>query len=157
MKANIAKQFEQFFRMFERVVEDYDDRSWNQSGHGITVPTNLSFHILQSIKYYSYNTAGFARVGCEELSHDYKAMERMVVAQADILANIRSLKPQLLAWIDSIDLDAENPDFKWTGCDMESVVIFIIRHSYFHLGELNALLNEQKNGEAEDHFANNIY
>jgi hypothetical protein len=40
---------------------------------------------------------------------------------------------------------------------MESVVIFIIRHSYFHLGELNALLNEYKEGKAKDNFAKNIY
>lgn len=157
MKKNINKQFEQFFRMFECIVKDYDERSWLKSGHGSTVPSNLSFHILQSIKYYSKNTNGFLLSDGRELSHDHGAVDRLEISRSDILSNARLLKSELEQWVNEMDLSDHNGDFKWTGEDMESVVIFIIRHSYFHLGELNALLNEYKKGSAEDHFAHNIY
>lgn len=157
MKTNIEKQFEQFFRMFKAIVEDFNDIAWSSLGHGLTVPSNLSFHILQSIKFYTKNVQPFHLYNGEIIEHNYKVNDRLVISKNDIINNIQVLQRQLSLCIKDLDLGSDNTDFPWTGEDMENVVIFIIRHSYFHLGELNVLINEYMEGKAEDHFAKNIY
>ncbi len=157
MNNNIHKQFEQFFRMFNNIVNDFDDYSWNHSGHCLTVPTRLSWHILQSIKYYSNDKSDFVFRNSNNITHDYKYNNQFQILQSDIISNSEIQKNYIVKWINEIDLSSINEQYKWTGNDLESVVIFIIRHNYFHLGELNALLNEYLGGKAKDHFADNIW
>lgn len=59
-------------------------------------------------------------------------------------------------WINNINFDSRNDKFPWTGDSAVSVVLFVLRHSQYHLGEMNALLNEQLKGNSEDNFANQL-
>lgn len=58
--------------------------------------------------------------------------------------------------IGRLDLEAENPDFPWAGATKSGVALFLLRHGQYHLGELDALLNEQERGKARDHFADSV-
>jgi hypothetical protein len=51
-----------------------------------------------------------------------------------------------------MDYSAKNTAFPWAGETRLGVVIFLLRHSLYHLGELSSLLNESKHGDAEDHY-----
>jgi hypothetical protein len=51
-----------------------------------------------------------------------------------------------------MDFGAENRSFDWAGETKLGVVIFLLRHNLYHIGELSSLLNESRNGEAEDHW-----
>ena len=53
-----------------------------------------------------------------------------------------------------MDYGAENKPFEWAGETKLGVVIFLLRHSLYHIGELSSLLNESKNGAVEDHYVN---
>ncbi len=157
MKENISKQFEQFFRMFSDIVNEHCDGAWETMGHGLTTSKKLSFHILKSIKYYIKDTSSFVMQNGKTLPCDYEMDDAFDVSRKEISENIRRQKAILETWIDALAFEEKNEAYPWTGPDMESVVIFLIRHSYFHLGELSALLNEYKEGKAEDNFAKNIW
>jgi hypothetical protein len=51
-----------------------------------------------------------------------------------------------------MDLHSENRAFEWAGETKLGVVLFLLRHSLYHIGELSSLLNESKNGDVEDHY-----
>jgi hypothetical protein len=55
-------------------------------------------------------------------------------------------------WLSEMDFHAENRSFEWAGETKLGVVLFLLRHSVFHIGELSSLLNESKNGDAEDNY-----
>ena len=59
-------------------------------------------------------------------------------------------------WIKNTDFESMNEEFPWTGKSAVSVILFVLRHSQHHLGEMNALLNEQLKGKAEDNFARQL-
>jgi hypothetical protein len=56
-----------------------------------------------------------------------------------------------------MEFSEKNELFPWTGPDRASVVLFVVRHSNFHLGELNCLHNESLQGNGDDFFAKNIW
>lgn len=51
-----------------------------------------------------------------------------------------------------MDFDSGNYSFKLAEETKLGVVLFSLRHTLFHLGELSSLLNEGKNGDIEDNF-----
>ena len=158
MKSLLAVQFDQFWRMFADIVNDFNDDNWRSLGYGMTMPMKLAYHILHSIRYY---------IGDEGDSHlnsgkEYKySIERVdetnFLSRNEIIELIDKTKHAVTNWIQTIDLNEANTVYPWTGSNRLSVVLFIIRHSYYHLGEFNGLLNDNLSGNAKDHFADNIY
>jgi len=55
-------------------------------------------------------------------------------------------------WLSDLEYGAENKSFPWAGETKLGVVIFLLRHMIFHIGELSSLLNESKTGIVEDHW-----
>ncbi|QQO10187.1 DinB family protein [Breznakiella homolactica] len=156
MKELALKQFEQFYRMFTCMVNDYDDEAWYTMGHKKTTAYILAFHIIDSTKFYLRDDSAFELENGETITVE-GPVPAQKISRADILKNITLQKAAMEKWIHEIDFKAPQTEFPWTGPDMESVVIFIIRHNTFHLGEFNALLNEYKKGDAKDNFGDNIY
>jgi surface antigen len=62
------------------------------------------------------------------------------------------LKVKTEEWLSEMDFSAENRSFDWAGKTKLGVVIFLLRHNLYHIGELSSLLNESRNGEAEDNW-----
>jgi hypothetical protein len=157
MIENSVRLFEQFYRMMRDIVGEFTDESWFASGHKLTRPPLLAYHILKSTKYYNADSGEFIRDDGTALAADYQATDADRITRSEILANISRHEASLQLWIRGTELASGNEKYPWTGVDMESVLLFIIRHNYFHLGEMSALLNETLAGDASDNFANNIY
>jgi len=71
-----------------------------------------------------------------------------------IFACIREMASQTEQWLSDLAYGAENKEFPWAGETQLGVVIFLLRHSQFHIGDLSSLLNESKAGAVEDHYVN---
>ena len=56
------------------------------------------------------------------------------------------------AWLSDMDFTAENRTFEWAGKTKLGVALFLLRHMLYHLGELGSMLNESKQGVAEDNW-----
>jgi hypothetical protein len=153
---NSVRLFEQFYRMMRDIVGEFTDESWFASGHKLTRPPLLAYHILKSTKYYTADSDEFIRDDGTALAADYQATDADRITRSEILANLNRHEESLQRWTRGIELGESNEKYPWTGKDMESVLLFIMRHSYFHLGEMSALLNETLAGDAADNFANNI-
>jgi hypothetical protein len=78
--------------------------------------------------------------------------EEDLPSQEDVLACIDEMKGKTRQWLAEMDFDCENKEFVWAGKTKLGVVLFLLRHSLFHIGELSSLLNESRNGEVEDHY-----
>ena len=52
MQNEFISQYAHTWRVFTRLVNDFDDESWLHTGRDATTPARLSFHILKSTKYY---------------------------------------------------------------------------------------------------------
>ena len=154
MKNELKKHFAHFWRVYRAVCGGFDKRSWETLGYGLTQPNRLALHLLQSTIYY---------VGCKNpltladgssiTKHAHEMEPEDLLDPDTILLNQERVAEITDRWINEMDLAAENKEYPWTGDTAGSVVLFALRHNDYHLGEMTALLNEQKTGEARDNFA----
>ena len=78
--------------------------------------------------------------------------ERELPTQDDILSCIEALRIKTEGWLSEIDESSENRAFPWAGRTQFGVIIFLLRHMLYHIGELSSLLNDSKSGEAADNW-----
>ena len=123
----------------------------------IITPARLSFHIPKAVKYYLEDKFEiFFASGKPFNSNSENATEDDLPSQNDITIIIREFRKKTEKWLDEIDYGAKNKSFNWAGETKFGVVIFLLRHSLYHIGELSSLLNKSKNGDEEDHYVNAI-
>lgn len=153
MNTELISQYAHIWRLFERLVADFDDRSWICTGRKTTTPAGLSFHILKATQYYIEDTSAVEFVSGKRFDMDCATADRAALpSRNDVICCMREFAKKTEGWIAGMDLEAVNQTFEWAGKTKLGVVLFLLKHSVYHLGELSSLLNESKKGEAEDNY-----
>jgi len=157
IKDEFIQQYAHTWRVFERLAKDFGADAWFQSGRDPITPARLSLHILQSAKYYLEDASTIQFASGKSFKRNWEtAEEAELPSQNDIQACMLDLKEKTEKWLSEMDYSAANTSFKWAGKTKMGVVIFLLRHSLFHIGELSSLLNESKKGDVEDHYVKAI-
>lgn len=157
IREDLIKQYAHTWRVFERLVKDFDTDAWLQIGRGAINPARLSFHILQSVKYYLEDSSIILFASGKSFESYWETTkEEELPSQNDVLVCIFEMNEKTEKWLSKMDYSAEQSSFKWAGETKFGVSIFLLRHTLFHIGELSSLLNESKNGDVEDHYVNAI-
>ena len=156
IKTEFQKQYEHTWNVFERLVSDFDSDAWKCTGRGATTPVRLSVHILQATKYYLEDQSELDCIGKSVDKNSENTPEEDLPSQNDIRICIGEFRKRAEKWLAEMDYGAENKSFEWAGETKFGVVIFLLRHSLYHIGELSSLLNESKNGDVEDHYVKAI-
>jgi hypothetical protein len=153
MKDEFIQQYAHTWRVFARLVKDFDTDAWRHTGRDAMRPARLSHHILGSTKYYIEDTEDMHYQSGKPFELDWiNCPDADLPSQADILDAIGTFTTKTEHWLSELDYEAPNETFPWAGKTRLSVAIFLLRHSLYHLGELSALLNESKNGDVPDHY-----
>jgi hypothetical protein len=153
MKTEFISQYAHTWRVFERLVNDFDNDAWVHTGRKTITPVRLAFHILKAVKYYLEDPSASLFESGKSFDDDCETTkEEDLPSQNDILACIKEFKVKTENWLSEMDFNSTNRAFEWAGETKLGVVIFLLRHSIYHLGELSSLLNESKNGDAEDNY-----
>jgi hypothetical protein len=117
------------------------------------MPARLSFHILKATKYYLEDSAAITFTSGKPFHVDCATAKREALpSRMDIIHCIREFAQKTECWISDMDLSSINQAFEWAGKTKLGLVIFLLKHTVYHLGELSSLLNESKNGETEDNY-----
>lgn len=155
MKNDFIRQYDHSWKVFVKIVETFDQDAWMHTGRKGYTPARLSYHILKSNQYYIGDPSTFALPSGKAFSDPWQeAADENLPTQQDIAAFIHDQQEKTEAWIQAADLSAKNDDYPWAGDMKFGVVVFLLRHSLYHIGELSSLLNESKHGEVEDIYFN---
>lgn len=153
MKTELIKQYEHSWGVLEGIVKDFDQAAWVHTGCGTTTPARTAFHILQGVKYYLQDSSTIIFASGKSFESNCGTVpDEELSSQNDILACIDELKAKTEAWLSKMDFHSENRSFTWAGKTQLGVAIFLLRHMLYHIGELSALLNESRQGVAEDNW-----
>ena len=153
MNTELISQYAHIWRVFERLVHDFDEAAWFCTGRKATTPAGLSFHILKATKYYIEDTSVIAFASGKSFDSNCETVEEQALpSRNDVIICIQEFAVKTERWIAETEFCSSNETFPWAGKTKLGVVIFLLKHSVYHLGELSSLLNESKHGEAEDNY-----
>ena len=139
----IVDQFERLWMMLREAVNNCPDEEWKRdAGHWFLIPSRLAYHTIETVDSYSRDSpekmdwAG--RFGADwETKEAEKLPDREAIL--DYLEEIRgSLKGKLHTMSDAALLAGHA--FPWTGATVLERMIYALRHSMFHLGQIQAEL-----------------
>ena len=157
MEKELIKQYAHTWRTFENIVKDFDDDSWVKTGRGAINPSKMALHILLATQNYIDYKVPFDFPSGKPFNPDEWGIELDdLPTQDDILAFAKETIVKTEEWLNKIEFSAKNEDFPWAGETKLGVVLFLLRHTVFHMGELSSLLNESKDGKVDDHFAGTV-
>jgi hypothetical protein len=153
MNSELIVQYAHIWRVFERLVNDFDDQAWLHTGRKVMTPARLSLHVLKSTKYYIQDDSTVIFPSGKPLDlNGMTAADSELPSREDMKWGIKEFARKTEAWLSDMDLASPNKAFDWAGKTKLGLVIFLLKHSLFHIGELSCLLNESLNGEAEDNY-----
>jgi len=138
----LAAQAERQWAMFRATVERLTDDQWYAGDNPGQVPAWQAFHALLWAEYYvqadpkNFNPRG--RFGVSDRDAPSSLPSRTAV-----LAYIDEVAAQTDTFLRSLDSEAllaPEPLFPWTGATVLERVVYTLRHTTYHLGELSATL-----------------
>lgn len=157
MKNEFISQYAHTWRVFTALVNDFDNEAWLNTGRDATTPARLSFHILKATKFYIEDQSEINFQSGKKFEIDsVQAKENELPSKDDILENIEYFSKKTKDWLTEIDYMATNETFPWAGKTNTGLVLFLMRHSVYHLGELSSLLNESRMGAVEDNYVKTL-
>jgi uncharacterized damage-inducible protein DinB len=157
MNEELVHQFAHVWRTFTAIVNDFDLPAWQNTGRGVITPARLSFHMLQSIRYYIEDSTITEFESGLSFNQNWETAENKTLpSQKDITACAGEFKQLTEEWLRAMDLSADNITFPWAGATKLGLVLFTMRHFTYHMGELSMLLNESCQGNANDNFKNTV-
>jgi len=153
MKTEFIKQYAHTWRIFENIVKDFDQDAWIRTGRGAITPVRVAFHILQGVKYYIQDPVPMLFPSGKSFEGNcWEIVQEELPSQNDLLACMDELRDKTEKWLSEMDFGAKNESFEWAGQTKLGVVLFLLRHSVYHMGELGSLLSESRNGDVQDHY-----
>ena len=153
MREELVRQYNHAWKMFHKMVEDFDDDSWLTAGCGYIRPARIAYHIIGGVNYYIEEQSPVALVSGKRNDWNWElGRPEDLPTRDDIRDLIHVYKKKTDRWINSIDLEAPNTTFSWAGPSTLSVVLFLLRHMEYHIGELNLLLHLSNGGKANDNW-----
>ena len=139
----LADQFEHMWMMLRETIGNCTDEEWKRdAGHWFLIPSRLAYHIIETVDFYSRESPeGMPFAERFGVDWETREVEKLPDRESllDYLEEIRgSLKGKLRSRPDETIL-AGHP-FPWTGATVLERMIYTLRHSMFHLGQIQAEL-----------------
>ena len=115
-KHEFTKQYAHTWRVFERLVKDFDAEAWLQTGRQAITPARLALHILLGTQYYLDDKVPFQYPSGKPFNIDWQTIKTAdLPSQTDILAFIREMMAKTEQWLSGLECSAENKSFPWAG------------------------------------------
>lgn len=147
----LLSQFDRTWEMLRCSIERLTDEQWRTAPNERMVPARWAYHAIRSADGY----AGESRessvlVGLEGINWETAAPAALPGRQ-DLLAYLDKVAAKMRARISSLsEEELLGPTgFPWTGESILEQMIYTLRHTQYHLGELAAALRFHGADQAE--------
>ena len=150
----LADQFERMWMMLREAIGNCADEEWKRdAGNWFLIPSRLAYHIIETVDFYSRESPE-DMPWAERFGVDWETREVEKLPDRepmlDYLEEIRgSLRGKLRSMSDEAILSGH--PFPWTGTTLLERMIYTLRHSMFHLGQIQAELRRRGLKGAEWH------
>ena len=150
----LAEQFERMWMMLAETIGNCSGWDWRRdAGHWLLIPGRLAYHIMETVEYYSRESPD-ETPRAERFGVDWETRELEKLPDRKLLLDcLGEVRGRLLSKLCSASDEAMLADhpFPWTGKTLMELMMYALRHSMFHLGEIQSELRRRQLRGAEWH------
>jgi uncharacterized damage-inducible protein DinB len=150
----LADQFERMWTMLRETIDNCAEEEWKrEAGHWFLLPSRLAYHTIETVEFYSRQSPeGMDWNGRFGVDWETRETERLPDREpmVNYLDDIRGSLREKLQSLPDEALTAEHA-FPWTGATPLERMIYTLRHSMFHVGQIQAELRRRGLKGAEWH------
>ena len=150
VKDAIVKQFDATWRELRKACEQIPDDQWATADVQLLMPGRQVLHAIGCAQGYGRDEEPNWLEVCSAFwgrDMDWEAVAADdLPGQQDMLAYLEHVRQGIDAWLaDKTDADLLAPQtvFPWTGPNILSRCIYVIRHTQAHIGEINSELRRR--------------
>ncbi len=137
----LADQFDRAWRMIRETITGFSETDWTGGGVDYLVPARIAYHIVETVEYYIGDKPSGKFAWGQRFGGDWKTIEKdQLPKQEDMLSYLKEIERRLVEWISHCDFQASNKLFEWTGNTQLGHVLYVLRHTLHHHGEMNYIL-----------------
>jgi hypothetical protein len=146
----LLSQFDRTWEMLRASIERLTDEQWRTAPNERMIPARWAYHAIGAAYRYArenqedYDRIELAGVNRESPPEAFPSRQDMLTCLGQVEVKMRTLLNRL-----SDDELLGPTGFPWTGESILEQMIYTLRHTQYHLGELAAALRFYGSNEAE--------
>ena len=137
----IGEQYERAWQMATEIIPAFSAGQWKAGARPALVPARWAHHLVETVDFYRRpSPEGFpwgSRFGV-----DWEGPPESQPDQEQLLTYMADVRAALRDWLSTAtEADLAGPNaFPWTGRTVADRLLYALRHTMYHLGELSMLL-----------------
>jgi len=145
-------QFSRMWKLLREVITKAPETLWGEGLRPLHEPSRVAYHIVETVDFYSGETAKNFPWG-KKLSVDcWEAAVSELPSKSQVNKYTDEVREKTEAafaeWSDPKFLGPQEV-FLWTGETLLDRMIYALKHSYYHLGQINGTIRASGNEPAE--------
>lgn len=143
----LLAQYMHTWKMLNQLVGQISDAEWDAAAPDYLQPARLALHIMLSAEFYTDQMSPMR----ERFPRQWDEFHsEHIPDRVSFRAYAQRVQKGAGGWLLSESLDTLEERFPWAGTTRRSVAVFLLRHSLYHMGEMNAMLFRSSNGVTAD-------
>lgn len=143
----ILAQYLHTWKMLDGLVGEVSDDEWDAEAPDYLRPGRLALHVMLSAEFYTDQMSPMR----ERFPNQWDEFRAETIPdRASYRAYAQRVQKGVARWLLGEPLDTPEDRFPWAGTTRRSVALFLLRHSLYHIGEMNAMLFRGSNGATAD-------
>jgi uncharacterized damage-inducible protein DinB len=142
----LAEQFSRTWEMTREIVTQCPEDHWRNGGVPRHVPARWVLHAVETADFYARPGNGGWTWG-DRFGVDWKtARPDELPSREDMLAYLEEVRRRLDTWLRAAaddELLRKRSDFAWTGASLLARLLYLLRHTQHHVGQVNQILKSQ--------------
>lgn len=144
----LENQFSRMWKLLSEVITKIPEDLWREDFRSLHAPSRLAYHTIETVHFYIGETEENFSWGTKFGIPWWKATESELPTNTQINEYAKEMKKNVEAiFAQRSDEKFLEPQeiFCWTGDTLLDRFIYILKHSYYHLGQINQTIKASKN------------
>ncbi|MFX0212323.1 MAG: DinB family protein [Candidatus Hodarchaeota archaeon] len=145
----LNEQFNRMWKLLSEVIVKTPNDIWGKDLRSLHASSRLAFHTVETVDFYIGETETnfpWGKKFGEPLWETFTESKLPTKAQVKEYADEMKKKVEtIFAKCNDIKFLEPQKIFSWTGETLLDRFVYILKHSYYHLGQINQLIKESGN------------
>lgn len=148
--SELADQLDRALKMLRDAIDQCPDDLWRAGEADELAPARWALHSVETLDYYMGDYSGKFRFG-HRFGVDWEAPRATLPGRSDVLTYLEELASTVVTKLRAASDERlmAPPRYPWTGQTTVGQIVYAIRHTHHHIGQIDMILRQSGKGQIQ--------